>query len=107
MDTRTEGDLTVLDVSGEVDLSTASVLRNRIEELVGGGTRRLSVNLEEVGFLDSSGLSALVTGLKQMEDAGGRLSLVCKNEQILKVFTVTGLDRVFTIHGSVAEASGS
>lgn len=107
MDTRTEGDLTVLDVSGEVDLSTANVLRSRIEELVGAGVRSLSVSLEEVGFLDSSGLSALVTGLKRMEAAGGRLSLICKNEQILKVFTVTGLDRVFTIHDSTAEASGT
>ncbi len=107
LDTRTEGDLTVLDVAGEVDLSTAGVLGGRIQELVDGGTRRLSVNLEEVGFLDSSGLSALVTGLKQMEAAGGKLSLVCTHEQILKVFTVTGLDRVFAIHGSVADAAGS
>jgi anti-sigma B factor antagonist len=107
IETRTEGDLTVLDVSGEMDLSTANVLRDRIAELVEEGVRRLSVNLEEVGFLDSSGLSALVSGLKRMQEAGGRLSLVCSNEQILKVFTVTGLDRVFTIHGSIAEASGS
>jgi len=107
VDTRTHGDLTVLDVSGEMDLSTASVLRDRIVELVEQGVRHLSVNLEGVGFLDSSGLSALVSGLKRMQEAGGRLSLVCSNEQTLKVFTVTGLDRVFTIHASVADASGS
>jgi anti-sigma B factor antagonist len=107
MDTRTQGDLTVLDVSGELDLSTANALRDRIGELVHQGVRDLSVNLEEVGFLDSSGLSALVSGLKRMQEAGGRLSLVCSNEQTLKVFTVTGLDRVFAIHGSIAEASGS
>jgi anti-sigma B factor antagonist len=94
-------------VSGELDLSTATGLRDRIVELVQGGVRDLSVNLEEVGFLDSSGLSALVSGLKRMQEADGRLSLVCSNEQILKVFTVTGLDRVFTIHGSVADAAGT
>jgi anti-sigma B factor antagonist len=90
-----------------MDLSTATKLRDRIAELVEQGVLDLSVNLEEVGFLDSSGLSALVSGLKRMQEAGGTLSLVCSNEQILKVFTVTGLDRVFTIHGSVADATGT
>jgi anti-sigma B factor antagonist len=90
-----------------LDLSTASGLRDRISELVQQGVQDLVVNLEEVGFLDSSGLSALVSGLKRMQEVDGRLSLVCSNEQILKVFTVTGLDRVFTIHGSIADATGS
>jgi anti-sigma B factor antagonist len=97
----------VLDVVGEVDLSTANALRARIDELVAEGNRRVAVNLEEVGFLDSSGLSALVAGMKGMNEAGGTLSIVCTNEQILKVFTVTGLDRVFAIVGSDADAAAS
>jgi anti-sigma B factor antagonist len=93
-----------LDVGGEVDLSTAPALRSRVDQLIHDGVRRLVVDLENVGFLDSSGLSALVSSMRSMEEADGRMSLVCQQDPVLKVFTVTGLDRVFAIHGSLAEA---
>jgi anti-sigma B factor antagonist len=75
-----------------------------VDGLVAEGVRRLLVNLEGVGFLDSSGLSALIASRKEMLDAEGELAIVCRNETVLKVFTVTGLDKVFSIHGSLAEA---
>jgi anti-sigma B factor antagonist len=92
-------------VGGELDLSTGPALRSRIDELVANGIRRLIVNLQEVGFLDSSGLSVLVAARKRMQEAGGELALICANESVLKVFAVTNLDRVFAIYGSVAEAT--
>ena len=104
LDSREEGDWTVLDVVGEVDLSTAPVLRARIEELVQRGTQRLVVDLRGVAFMDSSGLSVLVACMKRMREAGGDLAVSCPNESILKVFTVTGLDRLFTIRPSIGEA---
>jgi anti-sigma B factor antagonist len=104
---RTEDDWTVLDVEGEVDLSTAPTLRSRIDELIRGGVRHLVVDLSDVGFMDSSGLSVLVSVMKHMEDADGRLAIVCSRDPVLKVFTITGLDRVFAIHGSLAEVTAS
>ena len=101
---RTQGAWDILDVAGEVDLSSAPSLRARLGEVVEGGSRRLLVNLEDVGFMDSSGLSVLVAGMKGMREAGGEMAVACSNEAILKIFTITGLDRVFAIHGSVAEA---
>lgn len=89
---------------GEVDLSNAAFLRTRIEELVHLGAQRLVVDLRGVGFMDSSGLSVLVASMKRMQEAGGELAIACPNESILKVFTVTGLDRLFTIRPSVGEA---
>jgi anti-sigma B factor antagonist len=73
-------------------------------ELVEEGHIRIIVNLEEVGFLDSSGLGALVGGLKRVNERGGRLVLVCPEGSPLKVLTITGLDKVFAIHGSVDDA---
>lgn len=107
LDTRDEGEWTVLDVDGEIDLSTAPGLRARIEQLIREGTRRLVVSLEHVGFMDSSGLGALVVAMRGMREAGGRMTLICSRESVLRVFTVTGLDRVFAIHASVAEAVGA
>lgn len=107
LDTRNEGEWTVLDVGGEVDLSTAPTLRRRIDALIHDGARRLVVDLERVGFLDSSGLSALVAAMKGMREVGGELALTCRQESVLKLFAVTGLDRMFAIHGTVAEATGT
>jgi anti-sigma B factor antagonist len=104
LDSSEERDWTVLDVVGEVDLSSAPFLRTRIEELVHLGAQRLIVDLRGVGFMDSSGLSVLVACIKRMREAGGELAVACPNGSILKVFTVTGLDRLFTIRPSVGEA---
>ncbi|MFL5766494.1 MAG: STAS domain-containing protein [Actinomycetota bacterium] len=104
MDTRELADWTVVDVKGEVDLYTSPRLRERIVELVEDGHIRIVVNLEEVGFLDSSGLGALVGALKRVNERGGRLVLVCPEGSPLKVLTITGLDKVFAIHGSVDAA---
>lgn len=90
-----------------MDLSTAASLRARIEQIVRGGARRLVVDLNRVGFMDSSGLSVLVAGMKAMGEAGGEFAIVCSSESILKVFSVTGLDRVLAIHTSVTEATGA
>lgn len=89
---------------GEVDLSSAPLLRARIEELLHLGAQRLVVDLRGVGFMDSSGLSVLVACMKRLREAGGELAIACPNMSILKVFTVTGLDRLFTIRPSVGEA---
>jgi anti-sigma B factor antagonist len=88
-------------VEGEVDLSTAHSLRARVDQLIHEGARRLVVDLER------SGLSALVTARKRIQEVDGEIAIVCRQDSVLKVFTVTGLDRVFRIADSVAEATAS
>jgi len=90
-------------VSGEVDVSSAAELRDGLTELIAKGSS-VVVDLTGVGFLDSTGLGALVSARKAAEDHGVHLPLVCSSERILKLFTITGLDGVFTICGSVDEA---
>ena len=107
LDTRTQGDWTVVDVGGEVDLSSAPALRAELEMAIARPTRGVVVDLTGVGFMDSSGLSVLVAGLKIARESGGDLAVVCRNESILKVLTVTGLDRLFAVHGSVGEATAT
>lgn len=102
-----EGAWTVLDVGGEVDLSTAPSLRQELNALVEGGVRNLIVDLQRVGFMDSSGLGVLVVGLKRLKEAEGEMVLVCRDGPTLKVLAITGLDRVFPIHPSVEDAIGS
>jgi anti-sigma B factor antagonist len=68
----------VLEVVGEVDLSSAPLLRARMEELLYLGSRRLVVDLQGVGFMDSSGLSVLVASMKRMREAGGELTVASR-----------------------------
>jgi anti-sigma B factor antagonist len=98
------GDIPIVAVSGEVDVYSAPSLKDNITELLESGTDTLIVDLSGVAFLDSTGLGALVEARATTSEAGGSLPLVCSQERILKLFTITGLDGVFTIHPTVGDA---
>lgn len=104
MSTRSEDGRTVLQVGGEIDVYTAPKLREQFAELVDAGRHDIVVDLEKVAFLDSTGLGVLVGALKRVRTHDGSLRLVCTQERILKIFRITGLDKVFPLHGSVADA---
>ena len=104
LSTRTEGDRTVVEVGGEIDVYTAPKLREQLVDLVADGKYHLIVDMERVDFLDSTGLGVLVGGLKRVRAHDGSLRLVCTQERILKIFRITGLTKVFPIHSSVDEA---
>jgi anti-sigma B factor antagonist len=98
------GDLAVVAVSGELDISTSPLLRDRLVELGSGKATKLVIDLEAVEFLDSTGLGVLVGGLKRMRSKDGDLVLVCTKPRILKVFEITALTNVFKIAASRDEA---
>jgi anti-sigma B factor antagonist len=102
--TRSEGDHTIVVVGGEIDVYTAPKLREQLIDLVSAGQYHLIVNMENVEFLDSTGLGVLVGGLKRVRAHEGTLRLVCTQERILKIFRITGLTKVFPIHSSEEEA---
>jgi anti-sigma B factor antagonist len=97
-------DIEVVDVEGEIDVYTAPRLRELLIDLVNKNNYQLVVNMEKVEFLDSTGLGVLVGGLKRVRAHDGSLDLVCTQERILKIFRITGLTKVFGIHGTVDEA---
>ncbi|GAA1953671.1 anti-sigma factor antagonist BldG [Nocardioides panacihumi] len=104
LSTREVDGTTVVSVGGEIDVYTAPKLRDKITELVAAGSHDLVVDLEAVEFLDSTGLGVLVGGLKKVRAHDGSLQLVCTQDRLLKIFRITGLAKVFAIHGS-AEAA--
>jgi anti-sigma B factor antagonist len=97
-------DIPVVAVSGEVDVYSAPELKESLTKLLESGAKSVIVDLSDVAFLDSTGLGALVEARAATSEAGGSLPIVCSHERILKLFTITGLDGVFSIHGSVDEA---
>lgn len=105
---RTErDDVAIMTVSGEVDVYTAPQLRSALEERVAADQTRVVVDLSGVSFIDSTGLGVLVGRLKVLRKIGGSLRVVCTDERILRLFSITGLDRVLPIHDSVDSALAS
>ena len=94
---------TVVLVRGEVDLATSPQLRDCLAGIVGD---RISVvvDLDNVGFIDSTGIGVLVGGVKRARSSGGELSLVCNQRRILKVLEITGLTQIFSVFDSVEKA---
>ncbi|MBM6404595.1 STAS domain-containing protein [Phycicoccus sp. CSK15P-2] len=97
-------DVSVVTVDGEVDVHTAAQLRQALDQEIAEGFVRLVVDLDGVAFLDSTGLGVLVGRLKLVRNASGWMRIVCSSERILRVFRITGLDKVFGIHESLDAA---
>ncbi len=95
---------TVIEVGGEIDVYTAPKLRERLVSLVEEGSYQLIVDMESVEFLDSTGLGVLVGGLKRVRAHEGWIDLVCTQSRILRIFRITGLNRVFSIYDTVPDA---
>ena len=104
VETGSVGDAALLTLRGEIDVYTAPRLRQAIIDLVEGGASRIVVDMEKVDFLDSTGLGVLVGGLKRVRLQEGSLAIVTSQDKILKIFDITGLNKVFPIHSSVEEA---
>jgi anti-sigma B factor antagonist len=94
----------VIALSGEVDLYTAPEFKAQLLEVIGEGGKEVVVDFSNTTFIDSTTLGVLVGGVKRLRAQDGRLSLVCSDRNITKIFEITGLDRVFTIYPTRDEA---
>ena len=97
-------DAYVIALAGEVDLYTAPEFKQELLDVIAKGAKHVVIDLSETTFIDSTTLGVLVGGVKRLRPTGGSLALVCTDQNISKIFEITGLDRVFTIHASRDEA---
>lgn len=97
----------LIELGGEIDLYTAPEFKERMVELIEAGKTHIVVDLSQATFIDSTTLGVLVGGVKRLRPSGGALALVCTDQNITKIFEITGLDRVFAIHPSREAALGS
>ncbi len=82
---------------GELDMSTAPQLREELLRLTDGGGSEIVVDLSQLGFIDSTGLSVLITCLKRVRQQGGEMALRSPSPSTRKVLEITGLHEVFVI----------
>jgi anti-sigma B factor antagonist len=93
----------IVHLQGEVDLASAPQLRRELYDIIDQGHRWIAIDLSNVDFMDSTGLGVLIGVLKRLREGDGSLALAGIKPAVSRVFEITGLDRIFTIHGSLAE----
>ena len=101
----TDTSTAVLQPTGRLNMVAAPAFKNLVEETVASRETRIVVDLGQVTFIDSSGLGALISGLKATRQAGGDLRIADVPEQVMTVLRLTNLDRVLRVHPTVVDAS--
>jgi anti-sigma B factor antagonist len=99
------GEYRVLKPTGDLDVYTVGSLRDAIGRMIEDETPKVVVDLDGVPFMDSSGLGALMGGVRRLREAGGDLAIACTREQHLKLFSITGFGEGVSIAPTVEEAA--
>ena len=94
---RSDAGVDIVNVSGEIHVSTAPRFSRRLNAVIASGKTMLVLDLSAVEFIDSTGLSVLLSGLRLVNQRHGRMALVCTNPTVLRIFEITSLDATFDI----------
>src|SRR3954465_8655097 len=97
----------LITVSGEIHVSTAPEFSRRLNAAIALGKTGLVLDLTPTEFIDSTGLSVLLNGLRKVTPQRGRMALACPNPTVLRLFEITRLDSTFDIHPTRDEAIAS
>jgi anti-sigma B factor antagonist len=91
---------------GELDLLSASDLRQELFGLIEDGATTILVDLEDTTFIDSMTISVLLGAVRRLQPRGGELRIACADPNIKRIFEMTLLDRVFAMYPSRESALG-
>ena len=94
---KNEGDIDIFCLEGRLDLASAAELKEESREIIGKKNCKLILNLEAVNFINSSGLGALVSILKDTRGSQGEMKLSCLAPYVKEIFDITQLSNIFDI----------
>lgn len=97
----------VLAVTGEIDYTSAGTLDSRVRELLDRQTSHLVLDFSEVGFCDSSGMSALIRLWQDLQAAGGQLAVAAAPTNVTRALRIGGLQNLIATYPTVDEARGA
>ena len=104
---KADGGTTIVSLDGRLDLATGTNLKEEIKKVCDKGANRIHLNLQKVEFINSSGLGALVSVMKQVRIKKGKLTLSNLAPYVREIFEITQLLNVFEIHETQQEALAS
>ncbi len=97
-------DIAVLTPPGDVDIASVSVLRRRLDNLIDRGVRRVVINCQAVGFIDSTGLAFLLTRARELMRREGLLSLVNASDEVIRFLEIARLVDILHVAGPARES---
>jgi anti-sigma B factor antagonist len=97
LEVRNQGRATVIAVSGELDLASSPALQEELDRVAGSDSQLLIIDLRELDFMDSTGLSILIRAHQAAEEAGHRLAIVNGSRQVRRLLSLTGVADRLTI----------
>jgi anti-sigma B factor antagonist len=99
-----KADSIVIKLQGEVDLYAAPELKDHVNRAIESGKTKLVLDLSEATFIDSTTLGILVSGMKRLRPRGGMLAVLCPDPTMARIFDITGLNRMFSVHDTLESA---
>jgi anti-sigma B factor antagonist len=105
--TKDASGVVVLQVEGQLIVGNRQELKELVQAALDLGERRLLIDFSRTGYIDSSGLGALVSISKKIREAGGELRLSGLNEDLRSLFELTKLDTLFAIAETPQQALAS
>jgi anti-sigma B factor antagonist len=101
IETRTIGDIRILDCSGKITLGEGTMaVRNTVRDILKNNGKKIVLNLAEVNYIDSSGIGELVSTYSTVTNNGGQLKLLNMTKKIQELLTITKLLTVFQVFDS-------
>jgi len=108
IETRTVGDVKILDCSGRITLGEGTmIIRNTERELMSSENKKIILNLAEVNYIDSSGIGELVSTYTTVTNSGGQLKLLNLTKKIQELMAITKLLTVFQVYSDEQSALAS
>lgn len=102
--TTSHGDVSVVQVGGQLTVGNRQDLKAAVQAGLDAGERKFLLDCSGTGYIDSSGLGALVTIARRVREAGGQVRLAGLNDDLRSLFELTKLDTLFAIYADTAEA---
>lgn len=101
---RTQDNVDIVELGGRLVMADAAQARSELLAVVRRGTGRLVVDLSDVGFVDSSGLSVLIAAFKAIEEQSGKMVLAGLSPEIQALLELTRLNEIFLVFADAERA---
>ena len=97
VDLKKDGELLFVDLQGDLDINSNKEFKEKVNSVQ--GVKKITVNCENLSYIDSTGLGAFISIYKNIKEKGEKLVITGLKPHIKKIFLITDLDKVFEIEG--------
>ena len=97
VDLKKDGELLFVDLQGDLDINSNKEFKEKVNSVK--GVKNITVNCENLSYIDSTGLGAFISIYKHIKEKGDKLVITGLKPHIKKIFLITDLDKVFEIEG--------